>query len=307
MGDRQTRPAWILPAIFLLFASRTNPTRPAENGRALQAAVDRAMEARSGAVVVEDVATATILASYGLEEAAQHRARPGSTLKPFVLMTLLETGKLRANEELVCRRKLRIGSVEMDCTHTVSVNLLNVKEAIAYSCNSYVAQVARRISSAEMADALRMAGFSSPTGLVRNEVSGHVDQPATTEELQLEALGDWGIEVTTLELLAAYRGLALRRRSGDTGADSPVLDGLEGSVKYGMAHAAHVEGMSIAGKTGTVASKNSAITHGFFAGYAPANKPEIALVVYIERGRGGDAAAAAQTVFAAFAASRKRP
>jgi hypothetical protein len=140
---------------------------------------------------------------------------------------------------------------------------------------------------------------------VRGEVSGQVDQAATTEELQLEALGDWGIEVTPLELLAAYRELALRRKSGDAGADAPVFDGLAGSVEYGMAHAAHVEGMRVAGKTGTAASRNSAITHGFFAGYAPADKPEIALVVYIERGRGGEAAATAQPVFAAFAESRK--
>jgi cell division protein FtsI/penicillin-binding protein 2 len=264
------------------------------------------MRGKAGAMVVEDVATGTILASYGLEEAAQNRARPGSTLKPFVLMALLETGKLRANEELVCRRTLRIESVEMDCTHPASVGLLNAKEAIVYSCNSYVAQVARRMNGAELADSFRMAGFSSPTGLVRNEISGHVDQPATTEELQLEALGAWGIEVTPLELLAAYRALASRRRSSEMGADSPVLDGLESSVEYGMAHAAHVEGVRIAGKTGTAASTNFAITHGFFAGYEPADKPEIALVVYIERGRGGDAAAAAQPVFAAFAKSRKR-
>jgi cell division protein FtsI/penicillin-binding protein 2 len=307
MRDRQIRPAWILLAIFLLFANRINPARPAENGKALQAAVDQAMQKKAGALVVQDVATGAILASHGLEEAAQDLARPGSTLKPFVLMALLETGRLRASEKFVCHRKLRIGSVEMDCTHPVSVGLLSAKEAIAYSCNSYVAQVARRISSAELAGALRKAGFSSPTGLVQNEVSGHVDRPATTEELQLEALGDWGIEVTPLELMAAYRDLASRLKSGDTGADSPVLDGLEGSVEYGMAHAAHVEGLRIAGKTGTAVSKNSAITHGFFAGYAPTDKPEIALVVYIERGRGGDAAAAAQPVFAAFAESRKRP
>ncbi|MGB9465175.1 MAG: penicillin-binding transpeptidase domain-containing protein, partial [Candidatus Acidiferrum sp.] len=89
--------------------------------------------------------------------------------------------------------------------------------------------------------------------------------------------------------------------------DAPVFGGLEQSVTYGMAHAANVEGMKIAGKTGTAASRKSARAHGFFVGYAPAEKPEIVMVVYLEQGRGGDAAAVAQDVIAEFAKDRRAP
>jgi cell division protein FtsI/penicillin-binding protein 2 len=82
---------------------------------------------------------------------------------------------------------------------------------------------------------------------------------------------------------------------------------LEQSVGYGMAHAANVEGMKIAGKTGTAASRESAKTHGFFVGYAPAEKPEIVVVVYLERGNGGDAAGAARVVFVEFAKNGMTP
>jgi cell division protein FtsI/penicillin-binding protein 2 len=68
-----------------------------------------------------------------------------------------------------------------------------------------------------------------------------------------------------------------------------------------MGHAAFVEGMKIAGKTGTSEAPGRPQSHGFFVGYAPAEKPEIAIMVYVERGRGGDAAALAQPVLAAFA------
>jgi cell division protein FtsI/penicillin-binding protein 2 len=121
---------------------------------------------------------------------------------------------------------------------------------------------------------------------------------------QLEALGDRGIKVTPLELLVAYRKLALAKRSR-AAADATVFEGLEASVAYGMAHAANVDGLKVAGKTGTAASRESARPHGFFAGYAPAEKPEIVLVVYLEQGHGADAAAVAQSVLAEFTKERR--
>jgi penicillin-binding protein 2 len=275
----------------------------------LRAAVNRAIKGRVGAIVVADATTGEILAADGLDLAAQRLARPGSTVKPFVLMALLESGKLDANQRLLCRRPLRLGGVRVDCAHPASVVDLNAEEAIAYSCNSYFAEAATRLSGVELAQALRRAGLDSPSGLVKEEANGRIETPRGRDMLQLEALGDRGIEVTPLELLAAYRKLALQKRNGAGAAeiDAAVFAGLEQSVAYGMAHAADVEGMKIAGKTGTAASRESAKTHGFFVGYAPAEKPEVVVVVYLERGNGGDAAGVAQAVFAEFAKDRRGP
>ncbi len=102
-----------------------------------------------------------------------------------------------------------------------------------------------------------------------------------------------------MELLAAYRTLALKLQSGDKTWDV-IYHGLEDSTAYGMAHGAAPQGYNVAGKTGTANSSASALTHGWFAGYGPAEKPEIALVVYLEHGRGSDAAAVAQTIFTAY-------
>ena len=195
----------------------------------------------------------------------------------------------------------------MDCTHPTTLLDFDAEEAIAYSCNSYFAEVASRLSGTELVQALRRAELDSPSGLVTEEVSGRIEQATGKEMLQLEALGDRGVEVTPLELLEAYRKLALKKLSGDVGVDAPVFAGLEQSVAYGMAHAANVEGMAIAGKTGTAASRTSAKTHGFFVGYAPAERPEMVLVVYLEQGRGADAAAIAQPAFAAFAGEKQTP
>jgi cell division protein FtsI/penicillin-binding protein 2 len=55
----------------------------------------------------------------------------------------------------------------------------------------------------------------------------------------------------------------------------------------------------VAGKTGTSAG------HAWFAGFAPAERPEVVVVVFLESGTGGaDAAPVAGTVFRAWADGR---
>src|SRR5258708_7286766 len=272
----------------------------------LQREVTHSMATQHGSFVVVDVVSRTILAAHGMDIARRLEA-PGSTLKPFLLMALLESGELDASQRLICRRTLRIKGAELDCTHPAQVKELDAADAIAYSCNSYFAQVVLRLQMHELVGILRRAGFDSPTGLAESEAVGKIHPPRNEEELQLEALGVRGIEVTPLEVLEAYRKLALRKRSGEIGLDGSVFDGLENSVAFGMAHASYVSGMRIAGKTGTSVSYNTSHTHDFFAGYAPADMPEIAVVVYLENGRGTDAAAVAQPVLEAFSRLRAVP
>jgi len=274
------------------------------NPSKLQREVDSALGNLPGAFVVVNVTSRTVLAAHGMDMASLRLEAPGSTLKPFLLMALLETGRVDPKQQFICHKLLRIGSAQLDCTHPAEVRQLDAEEAIAYSCNSYFAQVASRLSASEFVELLRRAGFATPSGLVAQEARGRIALPANLEELQLEALGYRGIAVTPLELLEAYRKLALRIRQNDLGVDALVFKGLEGSVAFGMAHAAWVDGMNVAGKTGTSVARNTQQTHGFFVGYAPAEKPEIAVVVFLAQGRGLDAAAVAQPVLNAFAKSR---
>jgi cell division protein FtsI/penicillin-binding protein 2 len=267
----------------------------------LQSAVDNAISGRDGAIVVVSVTSQKVLASHNLAMAATQLVRPGSTLKPFVLLELLESGKLDPTQHFLCRRPLNIGNIRMDCSHTSDVADLDADDAVAYSCNSYVAEAALRLGDRELVEALRRAGLDSPTGLAEGEAAGHIDRLIGTDEIRLAALGERGVEVTPLELLEAYRKLALRSRTESIPLSRPVLDGLEHAITYGTAHAAYVAGMDIAGKTGTATAPNTTRTHGLFVGYAPANQPEIALVVYIPQVHGLDAAKVAQPVFAEYA------
>ena len=176
------------------------------------------MVRQSGALVIVDVTSGAVLAEHRLDLAARTLARPGSTLKPFVLMELLESHWIDANRKLMCRRVLRIGPVQMDRTHPASITESNTADAIAYSFNSYVAEVPLQLKDAELVQLLRRAGFDSRSGLASDEAIGHIDRPRNPEELQLEALGSRGIEVTPLELPEAYRKLAKEQRSGNLGS-----------------------------------------------------------------------------------------
>jgi len=193
----------------------------------------------------------------------------------------------------------------MDCSHPASITSLDAPDAVAYSCNTYFSTVATRLAPAQLAAMYKRIGFTSPTSHVANEVAGRISTATEQSQLQLQALGEWGIEVTPLELLAAYHHLALQKlEGGDLGSAAPVFDGLERAVKYGVAHGALPRGTTAAGKTGTASGVKTPQSHGFFVGYAPADKPEIVLMVYLEHGRGVDAASIAGPIFTAYAKNK---
>lgn len=284
---------------MVLFFSGHALTRNSAAPR-LQAEIDQRMSNKAGAVVVIDVFSGRVLAQSHLSLAAQVLEPPGSTVKPFVLMELLEKGRINPAQHVFCRRPLYVGGRRMDCSHPPGITALDAADAIAYSCNTYFATVATRLSADELSEIYKHVGFALPTRLAENEAAGRITTPSNEGQLQLQALGEWGIEVTPLELLAAYQSLARRKLEGELGSISPVFDGLERAVKYGVAHSAQPVGTTAAGKTGTAAGLRAPATHGYFVGYAPADKPEIVVLVYLERGRGVDAAAIAGPVISAW-------
>ena len=269
-----------------------------DNGK-LQGAIAQTMAGQRGTAVVLDVHSGRMLAAYHADVAARRVARPGSSIKPFTLLALLQTGNVDAHTALVCKRPLTIAGHKLDCTHPDIPEPLGPAAALAYSCNSYFTSVAKRLTSEQLRDTFERAGFGSLTRLQPNEASGSVALAQSPEELQLQAIGEWGISVTPLELARAYRDLALlSQMNSDAKVTALLFEGLQGSVSYGMARAAQpVSPIKVAGKTGTAPADEGPWTHGWFAGYAPAEHPKIVIVVFLEKGHGSDAAALASKIF----------
>jgi cell division protein FtsI/penicillin-binding protein 2 len=280
-----------LAAIVLLFGTTL---RFAD----LNTELARIMRGRSGTAVVVDVASGRVLAAYHPNVAARRLARPGSAFKPFTLLALLQSGKVRAADPFLCRRNLHVGRHDLSCAHP-QTGPLQAVSALAYSCNDFFATLGQRLTAGELHAAFIQAGFGSPSGFLPSETIGSIHLAGSDEERQLQAVGEGEMRLTPLELLAAYRQLAVRRTAADpSDAEQTVFAGLEASTDYGMARLASVTDMKVAGKTGTSRSDQGAWTHAWFAGYAPADKPRVAVVVFLEQGTGpSDAAALAGEIF----------
>jgi penicillin-binding protein 2 len=224
-----------------------------------------------GTAVLLDLRTRKAIAAHEPELARRWLLPPGSTMKPFSLMALLESNKLRADEQFPCPIKLMLAGRSFACSHPPVGIPMRADSAIAYSCNNFVAHFATRFGADELARVLTRARFASKSGLLgADEVVGRVQPAGDVEGRQLQAIGEAHVLVTPVGLLAAYAGLASK-------AAGPVLEGLEGAVEYGTAQFAAVRGVKVAGKTGTVIVSGAHVV--WFAGFAPSRKPEVAVVV----------------------------
>ena len=196
--------------------------------------------------------------------------RPGSTVKPFTLLALIEAG-LDPARRLPCLRKLTIAGRRFDCTHP-PIHTVDAREALAYSCNFYFASAASRLGPDRLVQTFADHGLTLRIGT----------------DPRLSALGEEGIAVTPHTLARAYRLLAVGR--------NPVVhDGLSLATTGGTGKLA---GPNFAGKTGTAASPNRVSLQAWFAGWTPRTSPEHVIVVFLPTGRGAsDAAPAAKRLY----------
>jgi cell division protein FtsI/penicillin-binding protein 2 len=290
---------WLTAFTFLLATSIVVAAQGVS--RATDQALSAAIRGTPAVALVLDVKSGQLLAIAHPQEAAELRSSPGSVLKPFFLIEALEAGRIRPDTTIYCRRTLRIADRKADCTHPASETVFDAEQALAYSCNSYFAELAKRFSPKEASAALQKYGLTERSEVLSSPLSGVLQQTGQAEATELFVLGLDGIEITPRQLASAYRRLALRLPNLPSGsAVGAVERGLEGSVQYGMAHNAETPGVSISGKTGTASDAGQPWAHGWFAGYAPSDSPKVVIVIYLPRGNGADAAHLAQGFFNSY-------
>jgi len=244
-----------------------------------------------GAALLVDVRTRALLAVHGAGLAGALLVPPGSAIKPFTIEALLRGGKLRERETFACPGTLEIGTRSFNCSHPATAVPIDVRTALAYSCNCFVAHFAERFAPGELAAHLVRCGLSSRSGwLGDGEAPGRVERATTREAQQLQAIGEGGVLVTAAAMALAYRRLAL------------------------AAPDAHVAGTSVAGKTGSVRTEDGAM-YAWFCGFAPAVStataspstatPSVVVSVMLGgRSGGADAAPVAAKILEAHFAGR---
>ncbi|MCX8073170.1 MAG: transpeptidase family protein [Candidatus Binatia bacterium] len=264
------------------------------------------------------------------EEAASGRARiraitdpfePGSTFKAFVAAAGLEHGVVRQDERLYCEGgRYRVGNrVVRD--HE-GYGWLSLADVIRHSSNICTAKIGERLGAERLHAALTRFGFDRTTGI---DLPGEKAYPLRPWQrwarihLVTKSFGQ-GVAVTPLQLVTAYAALAnggkllrpyvVRRVTSAEGTvlfenrpqvvrevispevAATVSSLLEGVVESGTGKKAHIQGIRVAGKTGT-AQKVEPGTGRYsprdriasFVGYFPVEAPRFVILVVIDTPR----------------------
>ena len=259
-----------------------------------------------------------------LNRATQGLYPPGSVFKVIVALAALRHGVIDFEETVNCTGSHRVGNLIFPCHHAPGHGDVNLKEALTLSCNVYFYQVGLRTGVEALSAEARRFGFDQPTGIELPFETSRMIVPDPQWKKD-RGLGPWRpgdtanisigqgfLLLTPLQMATFMASLArgetlttptlihskeaLPNKSAKTSLDLPEADytrlikALQNVVETGTGRRAQIEGHSIAAKTGTaqVRFKGEKLTIGWFAGFAPAEDPEIALCVMIEGGNPDD-------------------
>jgi stage II sporulation protein D len=301
----------------------------------LQQAATLALGDRRGAIIVMDPQTGLLRAVVNSEFAIQESFPPGSTIKPFTTLAALRAGLIDEDVRTLCHEKYFHGEFHTTCSHPLDLPPLNPTEAIAYSCNYYFGRLGERLSESNLKTTLNDFGFARKTGVdIANESAGTMVRAQWRPQ---SAMGEGEyLQATPLQLINAYTALVnggrvfvphLSATSNaapeiqniviiDNGHRDLIVKGMRGAVRYGTAESAHLYSLPVYvfGKTGTATEIKGYRTHGWFVGFAsrlnddgndagvPApDKVGLAVLVFLARAHGVDAAEVARPIFAEFA------
>jgi penicillin-binding protein 2 len=258
-----------------------------------------------------------------VNKAIQGTYPPGSTFKLATSIIGLEEGVVGVNDHMPvpCTGGYQFGNRYFRCWEKKGHGSLSLEGAIKHSCDVYFYQLGLKIGLAKF-----IAGGIS---LTMRDKSG-IDLPEETqarwpyaidyynkkygargwsnaETLNL-AIGQGANSQTVVNMAKLYsafaaKGMAPRpeiahlvpqRKQVFTLTslqDSVVLEGLKAVLEAGgTAGASAIQGLTLAGKTGT-AQNTGGDDHGWFVGFAPADKPKIVVAVLLEFGLHGSRAA----------------
>ena len=317
-------------------AEKKRETRSGNAGevdRALARAATEALGDREGAVLVMDPQTGRLRAVVNPRLAFEQSFAPGSTIKSFTALTAMRGGLIDNESRTQCRGRFTSESIDVVCSHPKSKSPFSLSQALAYSCNYFFATMSGRLSFDAFKSTLATAGFGSKTGVNATESTGTLRD---TDWRVRDLLGEGdNLLVTPIQLLTAYSALmngghVFRPQLSDDEKFVPeeratlhieesrrveLIKGMRGAVVYGTAEKAGLNKLPIFvfGKTGTSTSSNGFRRQGWFVSFASSGNAadeatpesvELAVLVFLKRSHGSDAAVVSRRVFEEFAALR---
>jgi penicillin-binding protein 2 len=269
---------------------------------AVGAAARAGLGSAQGAVVALDPFTGRVQALVNPALGMQHAFQPCSVFKIVVGIAGLSEGIITPQTTYRCTR---------GCWMWAGHGSIDLGRALAVSCNPYFEWVGEQLGYERIQRYAHLLGLGEPSGInLTGEAAGRVPDFVRPSAVGLLSSHAEGITTSALQLAVLISatlngGVVLKPQvrgpEGFTTAErwrlpaGTRLDGLSAgfaaAVNEGSASAAFDPDVAVAGKTGTCAAL------GWFAAYAPAERPELVVVVFLRHGSGHGASAVAGRIF----------
>ncbi len=259
---------------------------------------------------------------------------PGSVFKVVTAAAALSTGEYTENSVLPGPAVLDLPDTSADlpnhddraCSPSGEVTMT---EALAVSCNTAFAYLGMQIGADALQSQAAKFGFgdalSVPMRVTPSSVPGEMNKP----QLAQSSIGQYDVQVTPLQMAmvasgVANRGVVMKPYLVESviGSDLSVIESadpqelsqavtpevaaqltrmMEAVVEDGTGTKAQIDGVAVAGKTGTAQHGEGRKAHAWFISFAPANDPKIAVAVIAEDGGVAGSEAGGGTVAAPIA------
>lgn len=244
---------------------------------------------------------------------------PGSVAKPFTVAAAIECGSITGNESYNCNGKLFVGDKDIPCHNTYGDGPLTVQEGIERSCNVVMMHVGQKMGRANFAKFQHIFNFGLKTnvdlqGEARTVGLIYSENTLGPVELATNTFGQ-GFNATMIQMITGFCSMInggyyyephlVSKIVSPSGA---TIQNIEPRVlkqtisaetsqriieycntvvtgEHGTGSTARPAGYMIGGKTGTAETlprKNGEYVVSFM-GYAPADDPEIAIYVVVDR------------------------
>ncbi len=253
-----------------------------------------------------------------INRAAQGLYPPGSTFKLVCAIAGLHEGLITDDIIINCPGYYYVGKRRFHCHQRYGHGDQTLEEAIKNSCNVFFYSIGIELGIEPLAETARLFGLNDQTGieLPGETRSMHVGDPEWKRERFYErwypgdtanvAIGHGYIRNTPLQMACFAASLArgetftqptIKRLPENTVVDhggklipisetdyNRILGGMFLAASEGTARRVNIPGVEMAGKTGTadVISNGEELNIAWFLGFAPIERPEVAVVVMVE-------------------------
>jgi penicillin-binding protein A len=263
-----------------------------------------------------------------LNRATQAKYPPGSTFKVVTASAAIDTGRYQPDSFISGKSPKVISGVPLQNFGGENFGSISLTDALTHSVNTVFGEVGEKLGSATMLKYMKRFGFQRkpPLDYPRDEMIASGVFPAKacgrgvdfgrvaigqechlfTTPLQMAevaatvANGGVRMKPRFVDRVVAKDGRVKERFRPEKAADvmseesaAKVGQMMQHVVEEGTGTAARLQGISVAGKTGTAEIPGTSENQVWFIGYAPADKPRLAVAVTIERTQGEGGAVAA--------------